>query len=110
MAKYEADLKGNLESIISDVEARVKSSFSATCEEQSDFTVGDTRIAVRAYERYSMIGNNRVSLNITYAECEENIHVTAISTGGSQAIFFKFNTFGEESFLDSVTAVFEKYR
>ena len=31
--------------------------------------------------------------------------VTAITSGGSQAMFFKINTFGEESFLDKLREI-----
>lgn len=30
------------------------------------------------------------------------LHLTAITAGGSQAMFFKLNTFGEEAFLDTI--------
>ena len=110
MAKYDAILKGNLSSIVSEVDSKIKSGFSASCEEHSDYRIGNTRIVIKAYERYSMMGGNRVSLTITFAECDGTIHVTAIATGGSQAMLFKINTFGEEAFLNSIIDVLEKYR
>ena len=30
------------------------------------------------------------------------IHLSAITSGGSQAMFFKINTFGEQAFLDKL--------
>lgn len=33
---------------------------------------------------------------------EEPVHLSAITAGGSQAVFFKLNTFGEEAFLDKL--------
>ena len=30
------------------------------------------------------------------------VHVTAITSGGSQALFWKINTFGEEAFLQKL--------
>lgn len=110
MAKYEADLKGNFGLIINEVDSKIKSGFSSSCEEQSDYVIGNTRIVIRAYERYSMVGGNRVSLTVTFAECEGKIHVTAIATGGSQAMLFKVNKFGEKSFLDSITDILNKYK
>ena len=110
MAKYEANLKGDLKSIVAEVESRVKNSFSASCEENSSYRIGDTRVVIRAYERYSFMGGNRVSLTVVFAECENAIHVTAISTGGSQAMLFKVNTYGEESFLNTIVDVLEKYK
>ena len=110
MAKYETVLKGNLDVIISDVEKEINSSMSASCEEKSDYRIGNTRIVIRAYERYSFVGGNRVSLNVVFAECDGEIRATAISTGGSQAMFFKINTWGEDAFLESVVNVLEKYK
>mgnify|MGYP000323321732 CR=1 FL=1 len=59
--------------------------------------------SVRIFERYSYTGGNRVSLNITlFQNGEEPVHLSAITAGGSQAVFFKLNTFGEEAFLDKL--------
>lgn len=33
------------------------------------------------------------------------IHLSAITSGGSQAMFFKINTFGEQAFLDKLAQV-----
>lgn len=109
MAKYETELRGNLNTIVSDVDNCICSGISATREEESDYTIGGTRIVIKAYERYSMMGGNRVSLTITYAESDGRIRVTAIATGGSQAVLFKINTFGEEAFLDKIINVLAKY-
>lgn len=78
-------------------------SASATMEDSSDFSEGGARCSVRVFERYSMIGNNRVSLNVTLFQAGDGpIRLTAITSGGSQALFFKLNTFGEEAFLDKL--------
>ena len=46
------------------------------------------------------MGGNRVSLSITLLQVGSNpIQLSAITSGGSQAVLFKINTFGEESFL-----------
>lgn len=109
MAKYEADIKGNLGDIIAEMETVIFGSLSASCEESSDYSIGNTRIAIRAYERYSVVGSNRVSLFVVFAEAEDDIHVSAVSTGGSQAIMYKINTFGEEAFLNRIVGVLGKY-
>ena len=58
-------------------------------------------IAVRVYERYSVAGGNRVSLNVTLVGDDRELIVSAITSGGSQALFFKINTWGEETFLNN---------
>ncbi len=104
MAKLEQTLSGNFNQILSKIERGIlNGSISATLEESSDFYSGDARCSVRIFERYSYSGGNRVSLSVTlFQNGNEPIHLSAITTGGSQAMFFKFNTFGEEAFLDKL--------
>lgn len=110
MAKAEYYLRGNFDQILSEIDGAVQKSVSATLEEQSDFRTETCRCAVRVYERYSWTGSNRVSLSVTLAESCGRLFCSAISSGGSQAVFFKFNTFGEEAFLDCIRGTLEKYR
>lgn len=111
MAKYEAELKGNFREILNAInEAVIGQSSSATLEDKSDFRTGNTLCAVRIYERYSYSGGNRVSMNITLLESDGRIFVTVITSGGSQAMFFKINTLGESTFLDSIKSTLDKYR
>lgn len=101
MAKYENSLTGNFDELLAWLHNDItEGSVSASFEDGSDITVGQVRIAVRVYERYSMAGGNRVSLNVTLVGQESKLYISAISSGGSQAVFFKINTLGEESFLE----------
>ena len=76
---------------------------SATLEDASDFQSGTARCSVRVFERYSYDGGNRVSLNITLFQNDKDpVQLSAITAGGSQAVFFKINTWGEEAFLDKL--------
>jgi len=36
------------------------------------------------------------------------VHIIATATGGSQALFTKINTFGEDAFLEKLKEIFEK--
>ncbi len=80
----------------------------ASFEDGSDYTSGNVRCAVRVYERYSVAGGNRLSLTPTMMGTENSLFLSAIVAGGSQGIFFKFNTFGEEAFLDKVRKLAEE--
>lgn len=103
MAKLEKTLTGNFNQILSKIENGILGgSMSATLEESSDFSCGDARCSVRVFERYSYLGKNRVSLNVTLFGCGDTIRLSAITSGGSQAVFFKLNTFGEEAFLEKL--------
>ncbi len=81
-------------------------SVSASLEDASDFIIGDARCSVRVFERYSYAGGNRVSLSVTlFQKVGSPVYVSAITSGGSQAMFFKINTFGEENFLNKLKEI-----
>lgn len=110
MAKYETSLQGDFTQILSDIESGILAgSMSASCEARSDFFLGEVRCSVRVFERYSMIGGNRVSLNVTLVGDKENLFLSAITSGGSQAMLLKINTFGEEAFLDCVREIVQGF-
>ena len=109
MAKYECELRGDFDTILSELYEAATDSVTADLEEESFFSGDGFRCAVQVYERYSTIGRNRVSLNITLVEHDGRLHCSAISAGGSEAVFFKLNTFGEKAFLQTITGVLEKY-
>lgn len=107
MAKLERTLKGDFNEILEKIESEIISgSISATLEDKSDFVHGNNKCSVRVFERYSYMGKNRVSLNITLFQSDDKkIHLSAITSGGSQAVFFKVNTFGEEAFLEKLEQI-----
>ena len=104
MAKLEHTLNGNFNQWLSRIENGIlNGSMSASLEDSSDFRSGDSRCSVRVFERYSYAGGNRVSLNVTlFQNGDGPIRLSAITSGGSQALFFKVNTWGEEAFLDKL--------
>lgn len=110
MAKCERHFKGDFKQFLKTMEDGILAkSVSATCEDISDYENSGVLCAVRVYERYSAIGGNRVSLNITLIGKGEDLFLSAITSGGSQAMFFKLNTFGEEAFLDNVISIADRY-
>ena len=104
MAKLQKTLTGRFDDILKRIEHGIlDGSISASLEDGSDFTDGDARVSVRVFERYSWLGNNRVSLSVTLFQSGDGpLRLSAIASGGSQAMFFKINTFGEEAFLDKL--------
>lgn len=106
MAKLEKTLHGRFQDILNALEdAVMRGSVTASWEAASDFRQGDCRCAVRVYERYSWSGGNRVSMSLTLVGRGRELFLSAITSGGSQAVFFKINTWGEEAFLDTLRAV-----
>lgn len=108
MAKFEQRFTGEFDSLITTIEQEIlKGSMSATLEDKSDYEANGVRCAVRVFERYSAIGGNRVSMNVTLVGSDNQLFLSGITSGGSQAMFFKINTVGEESFLDCLKNVVE---
>ncbi len=110
MATYEKHIRGDFRGLMALIDHEIMSgSVSASLEGQSDYTMEGVSVAVRVYERYSWMGGNRLSLSVTLTGAGDALHLTAITAGGSQAVFFKVNTFGESAFLDKLVAVVEGY-
>ena len=108
MAKYECHLSGDFDRVLTYLhDGIMEGSASASYEDGSDYTAGEVRCAVRVYERYSYMGSNRVSLNLTLVGQGEELFLSAITSGGSQAVFWKVNTWGEEAFLDKLMELVE---
>lgn len=107
MAKFEQILYGNFDEIVSRIETGILSgSVSASLEDASDFHCDDARCSVRVFERYSGLGGNRLSLNVTLFQNRDSaVYLSAITAGGSQALFFKVNTWGEEAFLEKLKEI-----
>lgn len=107
MAKLEEARYEDFDRLLQRLEQGIlEGSLSASLEDASDFRSGSARCSVRVFERYSYIGSNRVSLTLTlFQNGDEPVRLSAITAGGSQAIFFKINTWGEESFLDKLREI-----
>ena len=111
MAIFEKIIRNkNFDKLLQKLEREIPdSSWSADLEAGSDFKEGDARCSVRVFERYSMAGNNRLSLTLTmFQNGDSPIRLSAITAGGSQAILFKINTIGEEAFLEDVKELLEE--
>lgn len=104
MAKLVRTIEGDFDQVLRKIEDGIlNGSVSASLEDSSDFRSGAVRCSVRVFERYSYAGGNRVSLNVMMLQNgEEPIWLCAVTSGGSQALFFKINTWGEEAFLDKL--------
>ena len=111
MAKYERRFHGDFDAALAKIhDAVINGSYSASYEDGSDYVSGDFRCAVRVYERYSYFGGNRVSLSVLLLETAHGVRLSAIASGGSQAMFLKLNTFGEEAFLESISEAVARYQ
>ena len=104
MAKLERTLNQHFSTVLHKIEEGIlNGSISASLEASSDFKDGDARCSVRVFERYSYMGGNRLSMSVTlFQNGDGPVHLSAVTAGGSQAMFFKINTWGEESFLEKL--------
>ena len=109
MAQVNYRLQGSFDGWLRRIEEGiVNGSVSASLEERRDSRMGDVRCSLRTFERYSWTGGNRVSLNVLLFGRDDAIELTAVSSGGSQAMFFKLNTLGENAFLDRLRVIVEQ--
>jgi hypothetical protein len=110
MAHYEHELTGDVDAFIAHLDRAIpEGSITAKFEDGGDLRIGDARMVVRVYERYSALGGNRVSLCVSVLAVGERLALTATTSGGSQAMFFKLNTFGEEAFLEKGVAAIRAF-
>ena len=109
MAKLEKTLTGSFDALLEKIESGIlNGSMTASLEDSSDFIDGDTRCSVRVFERYSVLGENRVSLNITlFQDSFGTIHLSAITAGGSKGMVLKINRIGEDAFLRMLNDVLD---
>jgi len=111
MAKYENYLRGDFDVILRAITHGIlEENISASLENGSNYSSRGVRCAVRVYERYSYWGSNRVSLTVTLLDDGERVFLSAITAGGSQAVFFKLNTVGERRFLDRLVEIARRYQ
>lgn len=90
MAKYECQMQGNIKRLTALVENGILSgSASANLEEKSDMEIDGITVCVRVFERYSMLGKNRVSLSVTLAGNQDKVSISAIASGGVRRFYSK---------------------
>lgn len=84
-------------------------SVSASIESKAELVIGDARMIVRTYERFSFAGGNRATLTVSILAVGDRMEVALSTSGGSQAIFLKINTFGEEAFMQKGLAALNSF-
>ena len=110
MARYDCELTGDADALVAHLDSEILSgSMSATLEEQVELRLGDARMIVRTYERFSGFSGSRVSLTFAILAVGERLGVSAVSTGGSRAMFFKMDTVGEGTFIGRAAAALESF-
>ncbi len=111
MAKYTTNVGGTINELVTYIkhnEPRLGSTI--TLEEEIAGTADSVKYWVGTFERYAVLGENRVSLTVMLIEYSEGVKVIATASGGSQAAFLKINTWSESNFLDAFVNVIKPYK
>lgn len=110
MAKFECTLQGDYDQALRYFhDGILNGSMSASFEDESYFQTFGVRCTVRVYERYSMTGGNRLSMTLTLVGDGEKLYLSGITAGGSQGVWLKINTWGEEAFLDTLRDLAQRW-
>lgn len=111
MAKYEKTIIGQFEKVVKRLENDIRNSgVSMKLVDQSNYSSGDTKIAVRVYDKFFMRNGNRASLSLTVVGCDSNIFISAIGAGGGQGIFLNFSLGAEDDMVSIVRNTIEQMK
>jgi hypothetical protein len=104
MAKLERVVREPFDSVVQRIiDGIMQGSVSASFEDRTIWRGEGIQCAHLVFERYSYMGNNRVSLSVCVLQQGDGpVRISGITSGGSQAMFFKINTLGEEAFLQKL--------
>ena len=103
MAKYEKIITGNFEEVLNKLESDISNSgMSMNLVDESDYSCGDTKIAVRVYDKYFMRNGNRASLSLTIVGNGMDIFISAIGAGGGKGVIFNFSLGAEDDMVEIV--------
>lgn len=109
MAKYENTIKGNLEDIVNHLQNDISNSgISMKLVDESNYTDGDMKIAVRVYDKYFMRNGNRASLSLTVVGLNNSIFISAIGAGGGSGVFLNFSLGAEDDMVAIVQRSIEQ--
>lgn len=92
MAKYEVAIIGDFQEVLNHLQQDIANSgVSMKLVDESDYRMGETKVAVRVYDKYYMRNGNRASLSLTVVGANRNIYISAIGAGGGSGIFVNFS-------------------
>lgn len=111
MAKYETTLIGHFETVMNCLMNDIESS-GVTMElvDESNYTCGDTNIAVRVYDKYFMRNGSRASLSLTVVGHGNEIFISAIGAGGGKGVILNFSWGAEEDMVAVVQESVERMK
>jgi nucleoside-specific outer membrane channel protein Tsx len=105
MAKYEKQIKGNFEEIMSALHTNIMDRFSMNLVDESDMELGNVKIGVRVYDKFYFRNENRTSLSLTIVGDGEDLMISAIGSGGGSGILFNFSWGAEDDIVGIVESI-----
>ncbi|UNL86994.1 DUF6054 family protein [Priestia koreensis] len=100
MAKYEKTIIGQFDEVVERLDQDISNSgISMKLVDETNYTLGDAKVAVRVYDKYFMRNGNRASLSLTVVGHEQTVFVSAIGAGGGQGIFLNFSLGAEDDMV-----------
>ncbi len=103
MAKYEKTITGQFEEVVNQLQKDINNSgITMNLVDESNYTISETKIAVRVYDKYFMRNGNRASLSLTVVGSNDNIFISAIGAGGGSGIIFNFSLGAESEMVEIV--------
>ena len=109
MPKYEQILTGRFDELLNILDRAAKGNPSVSLSEQSDVTISDVRMALRVYQRFSLVSGNRLTLALSLIGRENRMFLCAACTGGRDLPHGKLRVQGEEEFLQSIKRACREY-
>ncbi|ABR47985.1 hypothetical protein Amet_1815 [Alkaliphilus metalliredigens QYMF] len=109
MAKYEKAMTGKFEEVLSHLENDIRNSaMTMNLVDESNYSCGDIKTAVRVYDKYFMRNKSRASLNLTIIGSGTDIFISAIGAGGGAGIIFNFSLGAEDNMVNVVRESVER--
>jgi hypothetical protein len=109
MAKYEKTINGQFEKVVSQLQHDISNSgISMKLVDESNYTIDETKIAVRVYDKFFMRNGNRASLSVTVVGSNNKIFISAIGAGGGQGVFLNFSLGAEDDMVAIVQRSIEQ--
>jgi hypothetical protein len=111
MAKYETTIIGQFEEVVNRLQNDIgNSGISMNLVDESNYTTGDTKIAVQVYDKYFARNGNRASLSLTIVGRGSNVFISAIGAGGGKGVFFNFSLGAEDDMVAIVENSIEQMK
>ncbi|WP_336881221.1 DUF6054 family protein [Priestia koreensis] len=108
MAKYEKAIIGQFDEVVERLDQDISNSgISMKLVDETNYTLGDAKVAVRVYDKYFMRNGNRASLSLTVVGHDQTVFVSAIGAGGGQGIFLNFSLGAEDDMVRIVRSSLE---